>query len=1330
MTVRIQRNITGYAVMLAFILGLFCMVIHAEEIRPVFRLSFEKGLAPDHDNKVKGDWFGKEAPRFSEYGLKGKALLVGYENGLEAKFKMPESATKTGTILFWSKGDKNWDLYGGPNSGATSSQFFKGWGPKGWSSIYKWTYDTAGIKLMTGTGSSATHQLFYPRFDAMEWTQLGLTYENDHVRLYLNGNLVQEDKNFPFELTSFAIGGNKGPDGCERLLDELVIYDKALSASDIKKIYRRDLGLCNKPLATIPLLSTAPVVDGTIAAAEWEGAAQVRGLIRFSTGERAEDETSVLLGYSGKMLYVAMHGDLTEIARTRPEQVAMDGFLYNTRTQHDQDVDADDAFEIVMAPRFWNSEDSTEYRMLANSAGISYDYYSSPTDGLNLAWNPDWKTASKVDPQGWDFEAAIPLDSFGETNWKEGDEWGLQIVRIWKKLKDQWDVWGCGTRMLDGHQRTMRMFNVSPHRGDMFGVLRFGGVNSPVVRVISTGALEQKQIDWKAELRNPSDKAVRLRVSLLSDTPEVKVEETVEIPAHGIRAFAHQAKLANFSTSEIAFEVYDETGKILFHRTCLPFHIQQTFGVLVRRYPSYERFLVECDLGLFSSVPLNELALDFSIGKADSAPIWVKKDVKPSGYKNTFEDSTEAIPVGDYALTVNVRRGDQVLSRSEHHFPKKPMPEWWKNAYGRGSKVPTPFTSMEVDRVKDTISVWGRDYSYGGNLFPSQINTQGNAILSKPVALVLTEADGKEMRIEKADTVKWELVSPKRVEFIRRATVRNIMISVKGWAEYDGLNWYDVEISAPKDSLPVSVRLDIPYAPPFSKLANLYDYSMNESGRVPFEKGMFSMRPVWLGNPDGGLQWIAEHTNGWRLPQQKEAMQIMPDGSGAVLRINLAPQPTSLNIPLQASFGFNATPVRPPYPQYRLINRNDHPVAFTGGSWSYKQRFSPVGLGRQQYFGEAKDNFRTERDSTARYVSSGVYYTSNGMHPENDDYRYWGDEWSSNPNFVYVRDPSITDFSQRGDVAVCQACPSWQDFTVWNYAKLFEESSCRGIYADDAPAFCSNLHHEHSSPRNTMLGYREIVRRIYETLREKYPDQTYSIHHMSGQRNMAFDAFFDVYATGENFSSKITNAQPHYAFLFPVDTFLTESRGHNWGPTCWFLTQLQNVRDPFKQKYGKEKEKWYPPWAAFVNDSEEYIQGLVLLTDSTLWPGWSPEEPVKRMRDALRKVDFNMGYDFIGFWRQTITKDMPQNAYASFYVDKLRNRVLLVYVNNSDSHAPVRLKLDWKQLGLNPATVQAENLAHSYLGEKNWARTEGDALLFSCGPRNYRLIYLSCETSK
>jgi len=75
--------------------------------------------------------------------------------------------------------------------------------------------------------------------------------------------------------------------------------------------------------------------------------------------------------------------------------------------------------------------------------------------------------------------------------------------------------------------------------------------------------------------------------------------------------------------------------------------------------------------------------------------------------------------------------------------------------------------------------------------------------------------------------------------------------------------------------------------------------------------------------------------SGWQNGRYKKQLQVIPGQDGASLCAVFIDQPVTLGSePLSFTFGLNATPVRPEFPEYRLINRNDAPVALNGGSWA------------------------------------------------------------------------------------------------------------------------------------------------------------------------------------------------------------------------------------------------------------------------------------------------------------------------------------------------------------------------------------------------------------
>jgi len=249
---------------------------------------------------------------------------------------------------------------------------------------------------------------------------------------------------------------------------------------------------------------------------------------------------------------------------------------------------------------------------------------------------------------------------------------------------------------------------------------------------------------------------------------------------------------------------------------------------------------------------------------------------------------------------------------------------------------------------------------------------------------------------------------------------------------------------------------------------------------------------------------------------------------------------------------------------------------------------------------------------------------------------------------------------------------------------------------------------------------------------------------------------------GENGNSIINADNPTYRTMLTPDTYRAQDMGSNWGPWNSFLSQGR-IRQETLEKYG-------------FSDLWDQWTGLQWLHDCFIYTGWFSTvghlEGLLTQRDL---VPFNKYHlfspfnRFIGYWEQTITQlDRPE-FYASFYVkepvqlgspyglggyayysnydtglDGLHQAVVVFY-NHGDYSGPVRLKLDWSQLGCDDlAAVQAINAVHSTgfrvldwsrpipeltgelfdNSEAEYARIENGELVFPITPYNYRMIVL------
>ncbi|MDD5705329.1 MAG: hypothetical protein PHR35_05350, partial [Kiritimatiellae bacterium] len=272
-------------------LSLWLAVAAAAAPAPLLQLDFEQGLMPEPGPRKEGAWGGKTQPQYDEHGLAGKALLVTGAEDVRVSFDAPAGTRDKGTLLFWSRGLENWDLWGRGNNRHLwwTSHFFQSGGDAGGVWFYKWGwYDTLTYLFLPREGGGNQAVGTWPPFDQYQWTQLGLSWQTQtgglqRLRFFLNGEQVTETSG-PFPFGTFSLFGNV-PQGGRRSFDNLKVWDRSLPPSEVKRLFRQDAQIANQPVVSVPRLAAPPVIDGTLTVAEWAGAARVTGLLEARGGE-------------------------------------------------------------------------------------------------------------------------------------------------------------------------------------------------------------------------------------------------------------------------------------------------------------------------------------------------------------------------------------------------------------------------------------------------------------------------------------------------------------------------------------------------------------------------------------------------------------------------------------------------------------------------------------------------------------------------------------------------------------------------------------------------------------------------------------------------------------------------------------------------------------------------------------------------------------------------------------------------------------------------------------------------------------------------------------
>ncbi|NOY81027.1 MAG: hypothetical protein GXP31_08480 [Kiritimatiellaeota bacterium] len=224
-------------------------------------------------------------------------------------------------------------------------------------------------------------------------------------------------------------------------------------------------------ILTIPVLSTPPTIDGTLAPGEWDRAAAVTGFHELG-GDLAARQTVVYMAYDANNLYMAF--DSTKDGRLNGGGVGRDKMF---KRPHD-------AIEVWLKP----------------PGSDWFQFYGVPEGGFldlsqsrKLAWNADWKYAGKVTDAGglageiqtfsrrrWVAEIAVGFSDLGRGTPGPGEVWRVNFCRDWaeekghKKKSEDWTTWS----YIAGSFATP----------DMFSFLHFGG-QTPALQVTGLGDL-------------------------------------------------------------------------------------------------------------------------------------------------------------------------------------------------------------------------------------------------------------------------------------------------------------------------------------------------------------------------------------------------------------------------------------------------------------------------------------------------------------------------------------------------------------------------------------------------------------------------------------------------------------------------------------------------------------------------------------------------------------------------------------------------------------------------------------------------------------------------
>jgi hypothetical protein len=591
-------------------------------------------------------------------------------------------------------------------------------------------------------------------------------------------------------------------------------------------------------------------------------------------------------------------------------------------------------------------------------------------------------------------------------------------------------------------------------------------------------------------------------------------------------------------------------------------------------------------------------------------------------------------------------------------FTKIAPREWSKHKLGLDDVIIRPFTEIKV--AGQSISVWGRTYTWDNSLFPTSITSAGQELLSGPMELYCGDTPTGMTNSAKVNIT---YSSKTKVVLRSESKLGDAKIIATHTIEQDGMLLANLKITGK----PLGMALITPLK---TQQTSLYQYwaSGDEISKLVGASGSVQlgfMNTLWLGNEDRGLEWFAENPEGWRFKGNQKPISISVSGDKTNLIFRFSAKdagPASDSI----TFGFIPTPVKPLPDNWRFYRcKRD---------WSY-QWFMGF-TASNNYITKPNPDFAKvmKEKKTPIHVPYQRPDWINTHEPECD---YYKEEWQAVPTAISGSD----DGSSQRHLSVCLGS-KWTDFMLHYAVKAYDNLGMDGYYFDGAlPTRCKNTNHGHGWVTETgevgttypILAYREFYKRLALDFQKRgRPSMIWA--HMSNSPELPTLSFVDMLWNGEQFSGSATPARD-YSKVMTLGYFRAQFLGQQYGlPTQWLVEFLDGKGvEPIGKKeidtvllFSLVHGTGDLTMAANLGGGDNYNYILSVLDKQDKW--------------GIRENDCK----FTGYWKQDIPVIMaPADPNLVCSVWSRPGKALLVLSNATGKDVDALVEPDLNALGIS-----------------------------------------------
>ncbi|HVW58591.1 MAG TPA: glycoside hydrolase domain-containing protein, partial [Puia sp.] len=681
------------------------------------------------------------------------------------------------------------------------------------------------------------------------------------------------------------------------------------------------------------------------------------------------------------------------------------------------------------------------------------------------------------------------------------------------------------------------------------------------------------------------------------------------------------------------------------------------------------------------------LVKEVRVDKGHVQPLWCLLDVPSSVvsgiYKGKVTVTASGLSVG-VDITLVVKDG-LAVNRGIDEPWKMTRLTWLNSTMAQQNSVIAPYTPLKVKG--NVIDLLGRTVRLGTNGLPQQVQTwftpemtgYGKVtkdILTGPLRFVMKDGSGKDI-VFKSSGVKFVRADLGTVQWRGESVSDLLRMEVSGSLEFDGFLAYTVRITALKD---VSLQ-EIALKMPFSKQSAVYMMGLGQKGGYrpkdfewKWDVASKNQDGAWIGDVNAGMQYSLRdekyvrplNTNFYLtkpllLPTSwgnagKGGISIHEVGSTVTANNYSGPRTMKKGEVLYYNFNLLITPFHPLNTDFQWRTRFYHKyndldsIKATGATVINIHHATPINPWINYPFIEYKKMKAYIDAAHQRGLKVKIYNTIREL--SNRAYEIWAlrslghEVYSPGPGggFSWLQEHCDTDYiaawfvPEIKDAAIINSGMNrWHNYYVEGMNWLVNNVGIDGIYLDDV-AFD-----------------RVTMKRIKRVLTQDGHPGIIDLHSAN------------QYNKHDGFNNSANLYMEHFPYLNRL--WFGEYFDYEHNSPDFFLTEVSGI--PFGLM-GEMLEGGGNPYRGMVYG----------MTNRMPWSANADPRPIWAVWDA-----FGMeGTEMIGYWSGHCPVSTGSNRVPATVYRK-KGAALVAIASWADADTTVRLSIDWKKLGIDPARV-------------------------------------------